>query len=378
LSSLLTNDDRWDHLKDLGFQAAVGEFRPRSTADHALLIDPETTQERIVALLSGYVLAWGTRTHRMGDLVFRRPGELLRLNYHGSWLQLDLLSEAEDARCRLDELMARFEPVKFKNQEDDGVWVQFAHRKAEGVARTTQFLRCPAWPEIRENYGEATRSGIEGILGLERPWGNGRLLIWHGPPGTGKTFALRALMMEWRKRFDFMVVTDPEQLAADPAYYFEVASEPEEGPKRYGLNVPRRVSHPDEESEKRKRRLFILEDSADLILQESRSSHFDKIGKLLNMTDGLFGQGRQDLFLLTFNEDVDRIDPAFLRPGRCIARVDFPRFDRPGARAWLETRGRAIPPARESMSLAELYAAALSDAPVPEPRPERVGFGARG
>ena len=66
-------------------------------------------------------------------------------------------------------------------------------------------------------------------------------------------------------------------------------------------------------------------------MEECRANHFDKIGRLLNMTDGLYGQGRKDIFRLTFNEAVDRIDPEFLRPGRCIANLALRRFEPRGA-----------------------------------------------
>ena len=44
----------------------------------------------------------------------------------------------------------------------------------------------------------------------------GRLILWHGMPGTGKTHALRALAWEWRRWCDFHYVTDPEELFDAP------------------------------------------------------------------------------------------------------------------------------------------------------------------
>ena len=99
------------------------------------------------------------------------------------------------------------------------------------------------------------------------------------------------------------------------------------------------ASDEEEGDDAHKRVCFVLEDSADLVIQESRAAHYDKMNRLLNITDGLFGQGREDLFILTFNERVDRIDPAFLRPGRCLAKVEFPKFSAPEAALWLAQRG---------------------------------------
>lgn len=47
------------------------------------------------------------------------------------------------------------------------------------------------------------------------PGVGGKLVLWHGEPGTGKTYALRTLAWEWRDWCDFHYVIDPQ--AAGPA-----------------------------------------------------------------------------------------------------------------------------------------------------------------
>ena len=93
------------------------------------------------------------------------------------------------------------------------------------------------------------------------------------------------------------------------------------------------------------------------------------------MTDGLFGQGRQDLFLITFNEDVERIDQAFLRPGRCISRVDFPVFQPKDANTWLKTMGLETATIRDEKTLADLYSMVLGSKK-PAPLSKKTGFAA--
>lgn len=46
----------------------------------------------------------------------------------------------------------------------------------------------------------------------------------HGPPGTGKTTAVRALSRVWRPWYELLVVLDPENLFASPSYLMELAS----------------------------------------------------------------------------------------------------------------------------------------------------------
>ena len=177
-------------------------------------------------------------------------------------------------------------------------------------------------------------------------------------------------MMAWRERFDFAVVTDPEALAREPGYYRALASlrqdrPPEDGGSASGPKKP-------------KRKLFILEDAAGLILQDGPDTPGDKLGRLLNLTDGLFGQGREDMFLLTFNEPIARIDPAFIRPGRCASLVEFEPFPAPEASAWLRSRELRDAEVGEPLALAELYERFRNpEAPQAPKRRERakVGFG---
>jgi len=47
------------------------------------------------------------------------------------------------------------------------------------------------------------------LASMDEP-GGGSLILWHGPPGTGKSHALRALGREWRGWCSLHYVTDPE------------------------------------------------------------------------------------------------------------------------------------------------------------------------
>lgn len=76
---------------------------------------------------------------------------------------------------------------------------------------------------------------------------------------------------------------------------------------------------------------------------------------------------------MTFNEEVTDIDPAFLRPGRCVANVRFPLMPRAAAAEWLKARGKGAEAEglAEEVSLADLYAKA-SGGPIVEGVEETV------
>ena len=52
-----------------------------------------------------------------------------------------------------------------------------------------------------------------------RPAHGGQLVLWHGTPGTGKTFALRALAWEWREWCQVHYIVDPDSFFGQHADY---------------------------------------------------------------------------------------------------------------------------------------------------------------
>ena len=73
------------------------------------------------------------------------------------------------------------------------------------------------WAEIRHLYASGVRTALD-TLTTRQPTDAGRILLWHGAPGTGKTTAIRALLHAWRDWADGTIVTDPETLFNDGRY----------------------------------------------------------------------------------------------------------------------------------------------------------------
>ena len=100
-------------------------------------------------------------------------------------------------------------------------------------------------------------------------------------------------------------------------------------------------------------RLLLLEDCDELIRGEAKQHTGQALSRLLNLTDGLVGQGRKVLVAITTNEDLARLHPAVVRPGRCLARIEVPALPFGEAATWLGTSA-GIP--ADGATLAELYA----------------------
>lgn len=86
-------------------------------------------------------------------------------------------------------------------------------------------------------------------------------------------------------------------------------------------------------------RLLVLEDAGELLGIAAPAEIGRGFSRLLNIVDGLLGQGSRALILVTTNEPLGKLHPAALRPGRAMATLEFAPLAASEARAWLAGRG---------------------------------------
>lgn len=167
-------------------------------------------------------------------------------------------------------------------------------------------LRLSPWADVRGHYAPAVVAALDPLVAhvpdveVAR-----RLVLWHGAPGTGKTSAVRTLMHAWQGWARPVVVTDPEHLLTDGRYL-----------RRLLLDVHDELADDGQE----RWQLLVLEDAEALLRKDTGGP---AMSRLLNLTDGLLGQGLRCLFLITTNEPLAAVHPAVVRPGRCLAQVEF-------------------------------------------------------
>jgi len=214
-------------------------------------------------------------------------------------------------------------------------------------------IDAPRFKEIADNYSAAVCDALARLMTMRAP-DRGRLILWRGPPGTGKSHALRALARAWSPWCSAHFIMDPEELLGHGgAYLLDVLSW--------------------DGGERDRWRLVILEDAGELIAADARAATGQALSRLLNVADGLLGQGTRTLLLITTNEPLKRLHAAARRPGRCLADIEFIPLSLDEANAWLAARGQARRVARPT-TLAELFAEAADDVPAAETS-TAVGFG---
>jgi hypothetical protein len=234
------------------------------------------------------------------------------------------------------------EPVK------DAVHVKFWYLTNQGPSYLSRTINVPDWPKIANNYEKTTQGEIDRLFHEFTPSLGGQLILWQGIPGTGKTYALRSLCDAWRDWCSIEYIVDPEAFfGGSSSYLINLLADSNDVYDDEGDTV---IDDPTKKDWK----LFILEDTGELLSSDAKEKTGQGLARLLNVVDGFIGQGLKILVLITSNEELGRLHPAVSRPGRCAAIVEFKSLDKDHAREWAKEKGIKLPQDRE-YSLAELY-----------------------
>lgn len=267
------------------FHDAVEKLGYKLFAD----VQTESSRRRIYSLHG---------THAYARL-YTRQGHMQHADFYGP---------SEDFPAWRDAVLALTEEVGFDEKTGTTVYLLVG----KGLGR---YSLTPCGEEtaklVDSNYNPDVASALHAAAKeIIAPEPSGRLLLLDGPPGTGKTRAVRALIASMEDKVRVVIV--PAHLMADLA-----------GPDLIGVLIG--ASHPT---------VLVIEDADYALLDREERSAGDKQGatgalaSILNLSDGIIGAQIDLRVIATTNASVAHLDAAVLRPGRLLNRIAFGPLNR--------------------------------------------------
>jgi SpoVK/Ycf46/Vps4 family AAA+-type ATPase len=184
----------------------------------------------------------------------------------------------------------------------------------------------------------------------------GRISIFDGPPGTGKTYMVRGLLTECNATA--FVFVSPDQLISmvGPSFLSVLID--------FHTRIGKSIT-------------FIVED-ADLVITHREAGSISYVGAVLNMGDGILGQMLDIRLLFTTNARSTDLDPAIVRPGRLSAHIHVGKLEAAQCNEIYKRLTGNDGPFAAKATLAEVYQKALDSGWVPSNtavKSKKMGFG---
>jgi hypothetical protein len=265
---------------------------------------------------------------------------LLHMTQRGESIQLSVAAHFKEDMEKVWELMGvgSSQEKKKKRVDTTSVNVDFwTSKDCFGRAIT-----CPKWDEIKHNYENNVQTQLDELMvGNYRPSAAGQLMLWHGLPGTGKTYALRALGREWRKWGKLHYITDPEVFFGNAQYMLNVLLSRQATPWEEDYDE---LENDSEAGSKRKGdgwKIIVAEDTGELLSADAKQQTGQGLSRLLNIVDGMIGQG---------------VRVIVTRPGRCGSLIEFKPLNATEQETWLQENGVTDIKGVGEKTVAELFA----------------------
>jgi len=187
------------------------------------------------------------------------------------------------------------------------------------------------------HYGEGFTKFHESLLGRFKVDNKG-LVLFHGEPGTGKTYYIRSLIKDLLEMGKYIIYLPPnmvDHMVSPEMMTFLSATVLEK-------------------AEEGKTCVLLLEDAEPLLISRKDDNRTNGITNLLNVTDGLLNDMLNVQVIATFNTELRNIDEALLRPERLIARKEFKKLRKEDAMKLAEKLNSSKIIEKDS-TLAEIY-----------------------
>lgn len=181
---------------------------------------------------------------------------------------------------------------------------------------------------LEENYNDGFNEVNKKVLDFLNQRESGIALLF-GAAGTGKSNYIRHLVTNYPKKYYFIT----------PAIAAHMGN-------------PEFVAFLMENTDS----VFILEDCEQILRERETNSFGLAVSNILNMSDGILSDIFNLKFICTFNSDINDIDKALLREGRCYVNYEFTPLKAEKVAVLNDKYELGIPKEEiKDMTLAEIY-----------------------
>jgi len=149
--------------------------------------------------------------------------------------------------------------------------------------------------DVEQNYSVGVIKVVRAFLDYAGEITHGIVLV-SGPVGTGKSYLIRSILTEMKQR-RAIICTPPTTFLIQAGLLAQVVA-----------NF--------------RKSTIVLEDVGEVIAADAASIYMDARSNLLNFSEGFLSLLTDSVIVISFNYEIDKIDPAILRPGRCLANIN--------------------------------------------------------
>lgn len=154
------------------------------------------------------------------------------------------------------------------------------------------------------------------------------LVLFNGTFGTGKTSFIKHLITNYPAKYLFITGNMADQIGSPEFLSFLMDN---------------------------KNSIFILEDCEQIIKKRDFNQFNGAISHILNMSDGILSDVFNYKFICTFNDNIENVDQALLRNGRCYAQYEFKPLCKEKSIKLLKSLGHKNTNISGPMTLADIY-----------------------